>query len=72
MEKTLDVNGKELRLGDDVLYTKYQNEDFYKGKVTKTTPAFIFVSGVNLRYKNTFETETRIKRGHSEWRIIKL
>ena len=72
MEKILDVNGKELRIGDDVLYTSYQNEDFHKGKIIKTSPAFIYCNGINLRYKNNYDRDTRIKRGHADWRIIKL
>lgn len=72
-----DLNGRDLHVGDQVIFTKYQNEDLFKGKILNITDANIICEGRNLRFANNnpnynYVSQARIQRRHSDWRIIKL
>ena len=41
----LDVLGKELSLGDDILFTRYGNEFMYTGKISRVTEKIVYCTG---------------------------
>ena len=38
----LDALGKELKLGDDILFTRYGNEFMYIGKISRVTDKIVY------------------------------
>lgn len=41
----LDALGKELKLGDDILFTRYGNEFMYIGKISRVTESLVYCTG---------------------------
>ena len=41
----LDALGKELKLGDDILFTRYGNEFMYIGKISRVTDKIVYCNG---------------------------
>lgn len=75
-EQPQDCMKQFLSVGDLILFTRYNEEDFYDGKILSMTEKTIICEGKNTRFTGTnpnynYVKQARIKTGHSSWRILK-
>ena len=66
------INGEILEVGDKVIYTKYNDDIIYQGKVVNISPKNIFLDGRSPWGSDASTVRTRMETARATYRIIKL
>ena len=65
------INGELLAVGDKVVYTKYNDDIIYQGKVVNINPKNIILEGRSPWGSDASTVRTRMETARAAYRIMK-